>query len=553
MIIVIGGFTLIISSILVLWIVFRQKNFAINQALTLSDSIHQVTVAGVATLTISSDHNTLEDYLFQINNSNSISDLKVIPGKNPLGEKINKQEIINSTEKQVLETGVIAWTKERKDKVEFLHVVRPILNSNNYLGKDCSSCHTTKIGSVLGVVSMNIPLDQTNEAILDFVYKFIIFGLGLGVVFFLCIYFFLRETLTVPLEKIKITMDELSTGDLTKRFKVRHKDDIGILLLSINAMVDTLSNVINSIRETVGTSTSASESLVSTSSHFADTSQTLASASEETSSTVEEFTSTIDTIAESIKDTSQNTININDSVKNLSISISEVNLAMKNLVKLDKDLNERAHSGEQRAKLATCAMDQIKVCAIKISDITGLINDISEKTNLLAVNAEIEAARAGNAGRGFSVIANEISKLADQTMNSVKEIKALVHETTNAVNKGILMVNEETQVMEIIIGNVATINESSKVILGVIDNQAKNANSIADNIQKLTFHFQEISQATDEEKQGTKEINKAVQNVMLEAQFISNGSSMLKDTAKKLLYHSEILRDLVKHFKLQGS
>ena len=197
-------------------------------------------------------------------------------------------------------------------------------------------------------------------------------------------------------------------------------------------------------------------------------------------------------------------------------------------------------------------MDKIKQSSSKITEIIGLISEISSQTNLLALNAAIEAARAGEAGKGFAVVADSITKLADRTVSGVKQIQTLIYSTEKAITEGYNKVGEVAGILKGIIASVNNINNSVSGVIVAVNKQVENANRIAANAEKVTNLSREIETASIEQKNGIAEINQSIMSVSSTAQTVSAEASNLRELSDSFTNKTNALEKSVDFFKVRG-
>ncbi|MCK7516159.1 MAG: methyl-accepting chemotaxis protein [Desulfobacterales bacterium] len=197
--------------------------------------------------------------------------------------------------------------------------------------------------------------------------------------------------------------------------------------------------------------------------------------------------------------------------------LSDVILKMGHIINdsLDatKDITVKAQRGEVSLKNMEQNVAKIRESSQEMTNIVGIINDISDQINLLSLNAAIEAARAGDTGRGFAVVADEISKLADKTASSIKEIKALITTNENETQKGMGVIKDTVEIISTIVSGVNTINEKISNLVLYRDKQTETNLSVTESVEKLKERSGHIALAAEEQKNGIGEILKHISEI----------------------------------------
>jgi len=401
----------------------------------------------------------------------------------------------------------------------------------NNLAKESSSASTIEFASTISVITFATLIIT-------------------GIILFLS--FSTIRNIVNPLAVAMNVVSKLSQGDFTVEIDINKNDELGKMLLSIHDMVGHLSSSIIQIRKLSTEIAKSSSELGSVSSNLNMSSQDMASSSEESSAAIEELTSSLDNVANSIGIQTRNMQEIDSNIKSMNTSFMEIKNAADKLSQISNESARKATSGESIANDTIVAMDKIKQSSSKITEIIGLISEISSQTNLLALNAAIEAARAGEAGKGFAVVADSITKLADRTVSGVKQIQTLIYSTEKAITEGYNKVGEVAGILKGIIGSVNNINNSVSGVIVAVNKQVENANRIAANAEKVTNLSREIETASIEQKNGIAEINQSIMSVSSTAQTVSAEASNLRELSDSFTNKTNALEKSVDFFKVRG-
>ena len=401
----------------------------------------------------------------------------------------------------------------------------------NNLAKESSSASTIEFASTISVITFATLIIT-------------------GIILFLS--FSTIRNIVNPLGVAMNVVSKLSQGDFTVEIDINKNDELGKMLLSIHDMVGHLSSSIIQIRKLSTEIAKSSSELGAVSSNLNMSSQDMASSSEESPAAIEELTSSLDNVANSIGIQTRNMQEIDSNIKSMNTSFMEIKNAADKLSQISNESARKATSGESIANDTIVAMDKIKQSSSKITEIIGLISEISSQTNLLALNAAIEAARAGEAGKGFAVVADSITKLADRTVSGVKQIQTLIYSTEKAITEGYNKVGEVAGILKGIIASVNNINNSVSGVIVAVNKQVENANRIAANAEKVTNLSREIETASIEQKNGIAEINQSIMSVSSTAQTVSAEASNLRELSDSFTNKTNALEKSVDFFKVRG-
>ena len=313
-----------------------------------------------------------------------------------------------------------------------------------------------------------------------------------GVIMIVISSLFLLVTLNFqfkPLHKLNGVIQNLSSndGDLTQRLQITSNDEIGMISKNINFFIEKIHTIIASSK------TSSNEN-ASISHELSTTALEVGRRAEEESQIVHKATTDADSLKNYLVSSVEHAKAANEDIQGIVGNLEKVDQEVSNLASLLQDTALK--ESELATKLHTVS-DNTK----EIKEILEVINDIADQTNLLALNAAIEAARAGEHGRGFAVVADEVRKLAERTQKSLSEINA----TINVVVQSIVDVSDEMNVnskdMNVITSTSNSVQNNVKNVMEVLNHTVKNAaQTIADYINtadKIGAITQEIDKIND--------------------------------------------------------
>lgn len=269
-------------------------------------------------------------------------------------------------------------------------------------------------------------------------------------IFIVTTFFFVKKIISAPLNDLISKAQTISAGDLTVVFESKQKNELGNLVDAIETMVETLKNLNQKIYIAVSILTKNLRTLFKSSTVVKDSANTQAVTVEETLGNFENMNKMVDTISsESAKA---------DNYAGQALNKAQV--GMESMQKLEKE------------------MLKIETSSQEITDIIGMINEIAEQTNLLSLNASIESARAGDAGKGFNIVAAEIRKLAEKSTQAANRIHKLITNNNAIIQEGVKYSKQTTNILK-------DISTSNELISGLVK-------TISEEIHKVKFSSEEI-------------------------------------------------------------
>lgn len=276
------------------------------------------------------------------------------------------------------------------------------------------------------------------------------------------------------------------------------------------------------------------ESMLEFAENFGKVSQEQSQSTENVAANTEELRASFDNINSHAESQVENLSNMHVQLNALKVFMETLSQEITFLSSDSKTFMDRMKKGEEIVSSANDAMHNIANSSLKIKEIAVSINEISDQTNLLALNASIEAARAGDKGLGFAVVAKEISKLSERTVNSVREIEIFVKNTTHEVQTGLntLQLTSQT-IKDMFVWTEkleSFLDRYAKAILG----KANTSNQITERLEFVKNEAGQIKVASMEQTQAVDQINLKTQSISQESETILMSSLELGALVEEL-------------------
>ena len=503
---------------MIFWESKVDRETAIGQAKLFSLSMHEATMAGLTGMMITGTIGQREVFLDQIKQLSIINDLKVIRGEavaKTFGPGNNKEQP-DAVEQQVINSGTELVEVKHDATGEYLRVIRPTKASKNYLGKDCLMCHQVPEGTVLGAVSMKVSLVSVTEALTAQRIKSLLAAIIVSIPLLAFIYFFVSKFVTRPLEEMVSGLRLIASGegDLTRRLEIKSNDEIGQASRVFNDMMANFSTLVRQVSDSASHVSGAAHELVSGSKQVANSSHQ----QYEKSSAV---TGAVERMVQSIVEVAESTERVHGQSRESSERSRE---GKQTLDRLITEIGRVKHAVNEMAG----AVNEFVSSTVSITNMTREVKDIADQTNLLALNAAIEAARAGEQGRGFAVVADEVRKLAEKSAASANEIDSI----TRTLN------NKSDAVRSSIKEGLADIVSSEKSL----DAVAGAINESNQSVEHVGAGLDSIAGATEEQRHVSTE---ALTNIEAISDMARDNSRAVEGTAESALRLENLANQLL--------
>ncbi len=488
---------------MIAWETRVNRQTAIAQAEDFAHSVHEMTMAGLTGMMITGTVGQREVFLDQIKQLSVIKDLVVIRAEavsKQFGPGNRPSAALDADEQAVIASGKeLVRVESDARNGEYLRVVKPALASENYLGKNCVGCHQVPVGTPLGLVSMKVSLDKVNAAVDTFMWKSIFSALALSLPLIVFVVFFIRKFVVSPLTEMNRSLSEIAKGegDLTRRLKVAGQDEIGQTAATFNEMLGTIGQLVRHVSESASRVTGSAHQLASSAGRVADGSRRQNDQSMSAAASVEHMATNIANVATSAERVHQR-------------SQESLRRAEEGGRTLESLVAEVCHAEDAVRQMAE-SVEEFVQSTSSITSMTQEVRDIAEQTNLLALNAAIEAARAGEQGRGFAVVADEVRKLAEKSARSAGEIDTVTSRLSKqsvavrqAIHRGLDHLTSSREAVASVSSAIASANESVVEVGRGLDEiaeateQQRNASAaVAGSIETIAEMARENTEAVD--------------------------------------------------------
>jgi methyl-accepting chemotaxis protein len=333
-----------------------------------------------------------------------------------------------------------------------------------------------------------------------------------------------QEALQKSVTEFLTIVSQIGRGDLTLRGSVTN-DALGNVVDSVNYMLDNFVKVLERVRKAaIDVQSSANDILIA--------SEEMSSGAVQQDQEITNTSSAVEQLTVSMKQVSNNAEASAEAARRALDAAEQGNRSVRDTL---EGMQRIRSSVQATAKRIKTLGDR----SLEISEIVKVINDITEQTNLLALNAAIEAARAGEAGRGFAVVADEVRKLAEHSRSATKDIAALIKAIQAETNDAVVVMEEGTREVEI--------------GARLADQAGRALDAISTVVRQSAELVQEISLASKQQVRGTEGVANAMQIISNITRQTSQGARQTSRTVEQLVHMSEQLNEALAQFRISNA
>jgi len=384
--------------------------------------------------------------------------------------------------------------------------------------------HFTSMPNTDWILAIAVPDSELSKPLNDLILKLTLIG-AVGVLFIVALILLYTRNITGHIQKVNRVSQGLSIGDLTQTIPVTTKDEFG-------QMAGNLNQTIHQLREVI--------------SNVVSHTHTLASSSEQVSASMQQARSTATIVSETSRDTAKGAESQLTSaeesaraMEELATGIQRIAESASSILEVTQQTSDRAFAGNGMIQSAVkeitqsnenvqniaLQIEQLAASSNRIGTITSFISQISSQTNILALNASIEASRVGAQGKGFSVIAAEIRKLSEQINDSSKQINELIEQIQSFTNQVVDSVEE---------GSRSVMSSSERV-----REAGQEFGAIQSELQTIVAQFQEVSAVSEQISASSEEVTATVEDLSQVAEAARNNALQAASSSQEQLQSIE--------------
>ncbi len=523
--IVIQGFLLVVLLSCQLWLSSNFRNDTISAAKEKAEQVANETIDSfnmlMETGTIS-DPDNRKLLIEKIESSGGIKSARIVRAKqvvDQFGAGLPEEHVKDEVEKRAIDTKkpIYMLTKDASG-AHIFRAVTPYIVSHNFHHTDCLKCHMVKVGSVNGASDIQIDLSPEFAKLHSIQLKLTIGQILLQIFLFFfigrCVDLFVRK----PIDQAMAQFEKIIQGDLGADIDISGRDEMGDLLCAIQTMQAHIQVMLDEMGLAAALIEDRCTSLNSQVIQVAEHSTAQQDHVQRIASTMEELSQSVSEVANAANDSASAAVESQKIIEENDRRMEESLVATKRVV--------------EAVQSSSTTITELKDAIQKIGDITKVIKDIADQTNLLALNAAIEAARAGEQGRGFAVVADEVRKLAERTTTSTVDISDMVQniqdvtqsavssmdQAVEEVGRNIELSHASTEGLKKIMSVSTQVTEGAQHIATASKEQSLASEEVARSLEHITGLVEDNTRLSEEAKQASIELTKTAAELQMMVQ-----------------------------------
>ncbi|PIE20623.1 MAG: methyl-accepting chemotaxis protein [Neptuniibacter caesariensis] len=493
------------------------KKNTINTADTYFDSINILMMSGAM-----SNRSALQKKILAIPD---VTEARIIRGdlvSNVYGPGTSDASIVDDLDRRAM-NGEHVIEEIDDEKGHRLTVVTPMKALPDYKGTNCLLCHQTDEGAILGAVRVTYSFENLNNTIRDNLIRVASTKIALFIVGLLLISFLLSRLVVRPIKQMGNTINTIrENSDLKQRIDINSRDEIGVMSDSLNTMLADFHASLTQVSDTVHQLSASSTSINS----IADMTNNAVNNQQIQTSSVASAMEQMEAATRTVEGSTENTVSASDFALEQSTEGTVIT---------DQTI-QAIEALKQNIDKALSVINKLDEQSQSVGTVLEVIQKIAEQTNLLALNAAIEAARAGEQGRGFAVVADEVRALASKTRNSTAEINTIIEELQQGARDAVMVMDDAHKSAET---GVIKVQEASDALT-----------RIAEEIRVINNMNHMVSSSVKEQITMASSVEKSVHEITRTTEYTSERAGKLNDVAHELNMLAGHLKSMVQKFKL---
>lgn len=409
------------------------------------------------------------------------------------------------------------------DQGRAMTVIQPLVASADYRGTNCLACHAATEGEVLGAVRLTTSLTSLDQLIDKSVAETVLLQFLVIGIAFVALSWFIHSLFLKRLIRVRDDLDSLEQSmDLTRSFSSPAKDEVAQLSNALDRMLQGFRGHLIAVEQSSGA--------------LLDVAQNLKQVAEQTESAVSEQKDQTDSVATALVEMEATSRDVKDRTAQANEQSEQTNQLSKEGIDQAQETQSAIFGLSDHIRQTAEVIDSLDHRIQSVSTVLDVISGIAEQTNLLALNAAIEAARAGEQGRGFAVVADEVRSLATRTHESTDEIKDTIVALQEEAQKAVTIMNQSNE-------EATTRAESVRAV-------AEKLSVIAGQVQQMTDLNSMIASAADQQNETAAEIQHNTMKIRDIAEQSETVAEKAMGNSQKLVEMAEELRQRVSTFRL---